>query len=55
MKILLADDDPITLEALRDCVTSEGFTPLLARDGRQALALWEQHRPELLCLDDARY
>jgi two-component system alkaline phosphatase synthesis response regulator PhoP len=51
MKILLADDDPITLEALRDCVTSEGFTPLLARDGRQALALWEKHRPELLCLD----
>ncbi len=51
MKILLADDDPITLEALRACVVPEGFTPLLASDGRQALALWEKHRPDLLCLD----
>jgi DNA-binding response OmpR family regulator len=51
MKILLADDDPITLEALHACVESEGFTPLLARDGRQALELWEKHRPDVLCLD----
>ncbi len=51
MKLLLADDDPITLDALHACVESEGFTALLARDGREALALWEKHRPDLLCLD----
>ena len=51
MKLLLADDDPITLEALHACVAPDGFTTLLARDGREALALWEKYRPDLLCLD----
>lgn len=51
MKILFADDDPVTLEALDACVTTDGFATLLARDGKQALDLWQQHRPDLLCLD----
>jgi DNA-binding response OmpR family regulator len=51
MKLLLADDDPITLDALHACAAPEGFTTLLARDGREALALWEKHRPDLCCLD----
>ena len=51
MKILLADDDPITLEALQACVATEGFTAFLATDGKQALTLWEKERPDLLCLD----
>ena len=51
MKLLLADDDPITLDALHACVEPEGFKALLARDGQQALELWERHRPDLLCLD----
>jgi len=51
MKILFADDDPVTLDSLKACATPEGFTTLLARDGRQALELWEKQRPDLLCLD----
>jgi DNA-binding response OmpR family regulator len=51
MTILLADDDPITLDALRACVEPEGFTALSARHGGEALTLWEKHRPDLLCLD----
>jgi two-component system, OmpR family, alkaline phosphatase synthesis response regulator PhoP len=51
MKILLADDDPLTLDGLQASVAQEGFSPLLARDGREALALWEQHHPDVLCLD----
>ncbi len=51
MKILLADDDPITLDAIHACLTPEGFTMLLARHGGEALTLWEKHRPDLLCLD----
>lgn len=51
MKVLLADDDPITLDSLRACVESEGFATLLASDGRQALELWQTQRPDLLCLD----
>jgi two-component system alkaline phosphatase synthesis response regulator PhoP len=51
MKLLLADDDPITLDSLAACLEPEGFTSLLARDGREALTMWQQQRPALVCLD----
>jgi two-component system alkaline phosphatase synthesis response regulator PhoP len=51
MTLLLADDDPITLDSLNACLQPEGFRTLLARDGAEALSLWERHRPDLLCLD----
>ena len=51
MKILLADDDPIMLETLQVCVTTEGFDIVTASDGQEAFAQWDRHRPDLLCLD----
>jgi DNA-binding response OmpR family regulator len=51
MTILLAEDDPLTLEALDACMRDEGFLTLTAADGKQALELWQAHRPQLLCLD----
>ena len=51
MTILLADDDPVTLESLAACLQPEGFRTLLARDGEEALTLWKKHKPDLLCLD----
>lgn len=51
MKILIAEDDPLTLDALAACIESEGFTALRAADGRQALDLWRSGQPDLLCLD----
>lgn len=51
MTILLADDDPLTLEALTACIADEGFKTLSAADGKQAIELWQKHRPQLLCLD----
>ena len=51
MKLLIADDDPITRDALRACLEGEGFIVLPAKDGAEALELWERHRPDLLCLD----
>ncbi|MGC4015943.1 MAG: response regulator transcription factor [Luteolibacter sp.] len=51
MTILLAEDDPLTLEALSACLQAEGFTTLMAANGREALQLWSRHRPQLLCLD----
>lgn len=51
MKILIADDDPVILDTLRLCLATEGFETLLAADGEQAFALWERHRPDLICLD----
>jgi DNA-binding response OmpR family regulator len=51
MNILIAEDDPLTLDALAACIESEGLTALRAVDGRQALDLWRSDRPDLLCLD----
>lgn len=51
MKILLAEDDLLSLEALATCVEAEGFETLRATDGRQALELWQEHHPVLVCLD----
>jgi len=51
MTILLAEDDPLTLEALAACMAEEGFLTLSAANGREALDLWSEHRPQLLCLD----
>src|SRR6187549_3563263 len=51
MTLLLADDDPITLDSLAACLEPEGFRTLRARDGEEALSLWEKHQPDLLCLD----
>ena len=51
MKILIAEDDPLTLDALASCMEAEGFETLRAANGREALSLWSAHRPQLLCLD----
>ncbi|BCU78495.1 response regulator transcription factor [Luteolibacter sp. LG18] len=51
MTILLAEDDPLTLEALATCLQAEGFETLTAPNGRLALDLWTRHQPDLLCLD----
>lgn len=51
MKILVADDDPITRESLGACLKSEGFDVVLAQNGAEALAAWKRDRPDLLCLD----
>lgn len=51
MTILLAEDDPLTREALAACMAEEGFDTLAAEDGKQALELWAEHHPQLLCLD----
>ena len=51
MKILVAEDDPVTLEALCACLTDDGYSPIPAKHGAEALTLWQQHHPDLLCLD----
>jgi DNA-binding response OmpR family regulator len=51
MTILIAEDDPLTLDALATCIESEGFQTLRAADGKRALDLWRTRKPDLLCLD----
>ena len=53
-KILIAEDEPIERRVLRRVLErnlGEGFTVLEAKNGREALALYEQERPQLLLLD----
>lgn len=51
MTILLAEDAPITLKALAACIESECFDTLQAADGQQAIELWREHQPDMVCLD----
>ena len=51
MKILLADDQPDVLEALRLLVKAEGFTPALARSPAAVLAAVETGDYDVVLLD----
>jgi DNA-binding response OmpR family regulator len=51
MKILIAEDDNHTREALREVLCLEGFDVLTAGDGLQAVDLFRATRPDFVCLD----
>jgi two-component system KDP operon response regulator KdpE len=51
MKILIADDDPQILRALRITLTARGYDVLVAHDGREALQQAIEHHPDLIVLD----
>ncbi len=51
MKILIADDDPQILRALRITLTARGYEIVTASDGRSALNAAIEHHPDLVVLD----
>lgn len=51
MKILLADDDPQILRALRITLTAKGYDVRTAIDGAATIAAAIDHRPDLILLD----
>lgn len=51
MKILVADDDPQLLRALRITLGAQGHRVVTATDGQQAIAAAVQQRPDLIMLD----
>lgn len=51
MKILIADDDPQLLRALRITLTAKGYEILTAADGAEAISAAAEHRPALILLD----
>ncbi|MEM7698042.1 MAG: response regulator transcription factor [Verrucomicrobiota bacterium] len=51
MKILIADDDPVTRETLAATLEREGFETITAEHGEAAFAAWKAERPDLICLD----
>jgi twitching motility two-component system response regulator PilH len=49
--ILVVDDAQTDRELMARIVTDAGHLPLLAADGREAIALAKQHKPALIFLD----
>jgi len=51
VKILIADDDPQILRALRVTLGARGYSVVTATDGAEALAAAAHERPDLVMLD----
>ena len=51
MRILIADDVPQFLRALRITLGARGYEVLLARDGQHALEMAIDHKPDIILLD----
>ncbi|MFC4992484.1 response regulator transcription factor [Rubritalea tangerina] len=51
MKILITDDDPLILDSLAELLELEGFSPIKANNGQEAIHLWKNQKPDLVCLD----
>ncbi|MHB8126128.1 MAG: response regulator transcription factor [Desulfitobacteriaceae bacterium] len=49
--LLIADDNDGILDILKTYVTKEGFTPIIAHDGVEALKKFKEYKPLLLLLD----
>ena len=51
VKVLVAEDEESFVEALALGLAREGFDVKVATDGTEALAMFEQHQPDLVLLD----
>ena len=51
MKVLIAEDDDATREGLAEILDAEGYETVYARDGKEALALFDRQKPDFVCLD----
>jgi DNA-binding response OmpR family regulator len=51
MKVLVAEDDVHTREALVEILAAEGYEVVAAATGKAALALYVDRRPDFVCLD----
>lgn len=51
MRILIADDDPQLLRALRITLSAKGYQVLVAHDGAEAISVAIDTRPDLYLLD----
>ncbi len=51
MTILLAEDDPVTREAVTELLKDDGHRVIAAKNGLEAIDAWKTHRPGLVLLD----
>lgn len=50
-KILIVDDDPVTLEMLEKILLQEGYWVAKATNGKEALYIADEYKPNLIILD----
>ena len=50
-KILIADDEPLLTELLEFRLSARGYQTIVARDGREALAMLAADKPQAVLLD----
>ena len=51
IKVLIAEDNAVNRELLRELLEARGYTVVEACDGQEALQLIEQTKPDILLLD----
>ena len=51
MKLLVAEDDPVTRESIETALSREGFIVFAVENGVHAVAAWKTEKPDLICLD----
>jgi DNA-binding response OmpR family regulator len=51
MRVLVAEDDELTRNGLVEILEAEGYQAITARDGKEAVELFEKERPDFVCLD----
>jgi DNA-binding response OmpR family regulator len=51
VKVLVAEDNPLTMRGLSEVLQTEGYHVLEAVDGAGALELFEREAPDFVCLD----
>lgn len=51
MKVLVAEDDDKIRKGLVEILEEEGYQAVQARDGNEALRLFEREKPNFVCLD----
>jgi two-component system cell cycle response regulator DivK len=49
--VLIAEDNPVNRELLRELLESRGYSVIEASDGQEALRLIEESHPDILLLD----
>lgn len=50
-RVLVAEDDPVTREMIIYKLEAEGYDTVVAEDGTAALALAQEHAPDIAVLD----
>lgn len=51
LKVMIADDEPSILMSLEFLFKKEGYKVFIARDGQEAINIFDQEKPAILILD----